>query len=393
MVTERCCRRANRVKNMRILVLEPYDGGSHAAFLRGWIKHSRHDFTVLSLPPRHWKWRMRHAALTFAAQAEAFVNDRKCFDLIFCTDMVNLAEFRGLAPAWIAARPAILYFHENQMTYPVREERERDLHFGLTNMISALAADAIWFNSSFHRHDFLTAIERLLARMPDHVPTWAPSRIREVSTVQPPGVFYPSETPKREAGPLRIVWAARWEHDKNPEAFFRAMRALCERDVSYRLSVIGEQFSQSPPCFEEARLEFADRIDRWGFQTTRAGYLQALAESDVFVSTAGHEFFGIAAVEAAAQGCVPALPHRLAYPEVFASQEGEPEKAFLYDETVEDLVLRLLRISELRTDAGAWDELVMRARACAARYDWRYRAAALDEEAGGVLSRSARVPV
>ncbi|MHC4927823.1 MAG: tRNA-queuosine alpha-mannosyltransferase domain-containing protein, partial [Planctomycetota bacterium] len=43
-----------------ILVLESYYGGSHKAFLDGWLGRSEHDFTLLSLPPNKWKWRMRH---------------------------------------------------------------------------------------------------------------------------------------------------------------------------------------------------------------------------------------------------------------------------------------------------------------------------------------------
>ena len=54
---------------MRILALEPYYGGSHQAFLDGWIAHSQHEWTVVSLPAYHWKWRMRHAAITMARRA------------------------------------------------------------------------------------------------------------------------------------------------------------------------------------------------------------------------------------------------------------------------------------------------------------------------------------
>jgi len=53
---------------MDVLGLEPYYGGSHRAFLDGWSGASRHSWTVLSLPPRKWKWRMRHASITFAEQ-------------------------------------------------------------------------------------------------------------------------------------------------------------------------------------------------------------------------------------------------------------------------------------------------------------------------------------
>ena len=53
---------------MKVLALEPYYGGSHKAFLDGWRAHSRHEWTILGLPAYKWKWRMRHAALTFAEQ-------------------------------------------------------------------------------------------------------------------------------------------------------------------------------------------------------------------------------------------------------------------------------------------------------------------------------------
>ena len=41
----------------------------------------------------------------------------------------------------------------------------------------------------------------------------------------------------------------------------------------------------------------------------------SLLSSDVVVSVADHDYFGVAVVEAIAAGCVPVLEHRLAYPE------------------------------------------------------------------------------
>jgi hypothetical protein len=43
--------------------------------------------------------------------------------------------------------------------------------------------------------------------------------------------------------------AARWEHDKNPEDFFRALEILRWRSVEFRLSVIVEQFPRDAGIF------------------------------------------------------------------------------------------------------------------------------------------------
>ena len=99
---------------MRILALEPYYGGSHKAFLDGWSQASRHPWTILSLPAYKWKWRMRHAAVTFADQVRRRLAQGERWDLVFCCDMLNLAEFLGLAPKEVRDLPSVTYFHENQ---------------------------------------------------------------------------------------------------------------------------------------------------------------------------------------------------------------------------------------------------------------------------------------
>lgn len=364
---------------MRILALEPYCGGSHKAFLDGWSAASGHEWTVFPLPPYKWKWRMRHAAVTFAEMVAERASKGLAWDVLFCSDMLNLAEFLGLAPVGIRNLPSVVYFHENQLTYPVRFESERDYQFAMTNMTTALAADAVWFNSAFHRDSFLAALGAFLKRMPDHQCNEAAEKIKQKASVHPPGVGSMPSHRHKEAGPPRILWAARWEHDKNPQTFFDALKLLKRRGAAFRLSVIGEQFRDKPEVFDRAHRYFADHIDRWGYQPNRTEYETALSEADVFVSTAEHEFFGLSAVEAALAGAYPLLPKRLAYPEIFGPEEDPGAKAFFYDGGSADLADKLNECAR-RLEAGAsLGDLTQNLRQHLRRFQWPLLAPILDE--------------
>lgn len=286
------------------------------------------------------------------------------FDVLFCTDMLNVAEFRGLCTAEIRALPTIVYFHENQLTYPNRQESDRDLHFAFTNMTTALAADRVWFNSAFHRDDFLAAVDRLIDRMPDCQPRGVADSIREKSEVHSPGVdAFPART-ARAPGPLRILWVSRWEHDKNPQTFFDALGLLVDRGCDFRVSVLGESFGRVPACFDTARKRLANHVEHWGFLPTQADYHKTLSAADVVVSTANHEFFGIAVLEAVAAGCFPLVPRRLAYPEIL----GETSK-FFYDGSVAGLADRLLELAD-RVRRNRWPPTDDDPAAMAAPYYW-----------------------
>jgi glycosyltransferase involved in cell wall biosynthesis len=340
---------------MKILALEPYYGGSHKEFLDGFSMASRHNWTLLTLEAFKWKWRMRHSAVTFAEQLDSRLNQGENWDLIFCSDMLNLAEFKGLAQKPIRDLPAVIYFHENQLTYPVRFESERDFQFAMTNMTSCLAAGSVWFNSEFHRSSFLNALKEFLKKMPDYQPLNAVEQIQNKSSVYPPPVTEIKKCEKRKKGPLHLLWAARWEHDKGPEDLFEALKILKSRGVEFRVSVIGQQFRDIPEVFQWAKAYFAENIDLWGYQQTRAQYEHALKQADVFVSTAKHEFFGISAVEAAFAGAYPVLPNRLAYPEIFGLGTEKGAEEFFYDGTVIELVEKLSNLSEKVGQGSLWN--------------------------------------
>jgi glycosyltransferase involved in cell wall biosynthesis len=340
---------------MKVLALEPYYGGSHRAFLDSWSEQSAHSWTTMGLPPYKWKWRMRHGALTLARRVAQLINDEAQWDLLFASDMLDLAQFLGLAHPSLRSLPSVVYFHENQLTYPVRVEKEHDLHFAMTNFSTAVASDTIWFNSAFHRDSFLEALPAFFKRMPDFYPDDDIAALRAKSSIHPPGVstLRKARSP-RPAGPVRILWAARWEHDKAPETFFAALRALEGRGVDFRLSVLGESFREQPSVFEDARARFAARIDHWGFLPAREDYEAVLNEADLFVSTARHEFFGISAVEAVAAGAFPVLPYRLSYPEVMRPLANAVGGEIFYEGGVRPLARKLAELSARAARDTLW---------------------------------------
>ncbi len=356
---------------MNILALEPYYGGSHKAFLDGWSSRSRHEWTILKLPASKWKWRMRHAAITFAEDVAERLEHGQSWDLLFCSDMLNLAEFKGLVDERVRRLPSVAYFHENQLTYPDRYPREWDRHFAITNFTTCLAATQVWFNSEFHRQSFLTALPKFLRRMPDYRPLDAADTIHAKLSVRHPGVEEFAARPPRPDGPIRILWAARWEHDKGPDSFFEALRILKKDSVGFRLNVIGEQFEEAPEVFTWAREFFSGEIVRWGWQATREEYVAALQESDVIVSTAEHEFFGISVVEAIAAGVYPLLPRRLSYPEILKSGTDDEADAFFYDGSTQDLAAQLAHLAKRIEQSQLWRDHPDRLHELIKRFYWR----------------------
>ena len=367
-------------KTLRILALEPYFGGSHADFLDGLRRATRHHWTLLAMPARKWKWRMRGAAIHLAREAAPLATEP--FDLVFAGDFLSVADWCALAPEPINSLPLVTFFHENQLSYPLEPGQTRDYQYGFTNLTTCLASDAVWFNSEFHRASFLDAVRNLLRKMPDYVPEGIPETIAAKSDVMHLGIdsgpLVPGRRDRPRKPPLTILWSHRWEYDKNPEAFFEVLFFLADEGAEFRLAILGETFRKWPPIFEEARRRLADRIIHFGYLPHRRAYEEHVCKADIVVSTATHEFFGLAMVEAMAAGCFPLLPNRLSYPEIVPREWHD---TFLYND------LRELRVNlaALLEGKGPWD-LAAALADHVQQYDWTNLARVYDD----ALERVAR---
>ncbi len=346
-------------KDPRVLVIEPYYGGSHKSFLAGLCRNLPFTFDLMTLPARKWKWRMRLSAPYFAQELH---KSGARYDRILCSTFVDVAAFRGLAPRWVREVPLLTYFHENQFAYPTQFPDERDFHFSLTNLTTALASDSLAFNSRYNLESFLEGIEETLRYSYDLKLENTTNEIIKKARVLPPGIDFSvidGAEKNQHTGPPVILWNHRWEHDKDPASFFEALFDMDREGIDFRLVVLGESFKTHPEVFDDARRRLAEKILHFGYVRSRKDYARWLKQGSMVVSTAKHEFFGMAILEAVRAGCRPVLPRRLSYPELF------PED-YLYDE--DDFSERLkeavkkerlsLEASIELTKSVSWEELV-----------------------------------
>jgi len=213
----------------------------------------------------------------------------------------------------------VVYFHENQLVYPTRHTAEWDYQFPLTNITSALSADACLFNTQWNLDSFLEAIPAFFREFPDHRPEGVQERIRAKSSVlSPPFDSRPFDTEDPRRGDrCRIVWPHRWEHDKNPEEFFSAVMGLAEEGLDFEVVVAGQSFRETEGLMRAAAAALGSRLVHCAEPTDRLEYARLLSSADVAVSTASNEFFGLAMIEACYAGAYPLVPDRLAYPELY----------------------------------------------------------------------------
>ncbi|KAE8581279.1 hypothetical protein XENTR_v10024727 [Xenopus tropicalis] len=378
---------------MSVLLIEAFYGGSHKQ-LMDLINQEIEGCVLYTLPAKKWHWRARTAALYFM---QAILPDDK-YRVLFTSSVLNLAELAVLRPD-LGKLKKILYFHENQLIYPVQKTQERDFQYGYNQILSCLVADIVVFNSAFNMESFLTSIKTFLKKIPDHRPKnleeiirpkccvlYFPMTFPDISQFLPehkrvshtladnmssmdishcpktslqaenmsvefshdqiqssigessaeqeratiseknicasgdPVILNASNTLAgdiRQKKPLHIVWPHRWEHDKDPETFFKVLLKLKEKELTFHVSVLGETFTDVPDIFSEARITLGSSVLHWGYLASKDDYLQALCMADVVVSTAKHEFFGVAMLEAVHCGCYPLCPKSLVYPEIF----------------------------------------------------------------------------
>lgn len=367
-----------------VVLIESFYGGSHRAWADAWVSHSRHEIALITHPDRFWRWRLRGGAVTLAEMFGEHVSRHGKPDAVVVSGMLDIAAFAGIARGSLDGVPIAAYMHESQLLYPQAPNQRPDISEALTNWRSMVAVDQVWFNSSFHQSALRVALPKLLGVQPEPRHEHLIDGVFDRSRVLWPGVETDAlvmagrnDTP----GPPLILWNQRWDHDKNPQVVFSTLASLADEGLQFTVALAGQNHRAGSTEFDWIHDRLRGRIEDLGFQPPEH-YRTLLLRSDVVVSAADHEFFGIAMVEAIAAGAVPVLPNRLSFPELI---EPKWRPATIYEEGGLQATVRSVvgDLDSARVATGGLRESMQ-------RFDVAHSAAAHDDAVDDLVGRSSR---
>jgi len=345
---------------MKVALIEAFFTGSHKRWAEELQTFSSHQIDIFSLKGNYWKWRMHGGAISLANQ---FLEKGEKYDLILATDMMDLALFKSLISEKYNKTPIALYFHENQLCYPWSEtdrdvQKNRDSHYAFINFSSALVADQVFFNSHFHKNSFLGALPNFLKGFPDYNELDSIKKIKEKSEVLHLGMDlqkFEKYKCKSNSKPL-ILWNHRWEYDKNPKDFFKALYILQEKNLDFEVVILGENFRQIPEEFEIAKEKLKDKIVFMGYTESFKDYASWLWKAHILPVTSNQDFFGGSVVEAIYCDCYPILPNRLAYPEHLQNNESCFYNSYKeFCQKLEKAILKFKNLEKLNCSVKKYD--------------------------------------
>lgn len=302
----------------RILVLSAYHGGSHKYWLetiRDWFPTI--EFHLLALEARNFSYTIRANPLEFYADLlQLHVED---FDGLLATSMVDLASLIGIDSRW-AQLPSVLYFHENQFAYPQSPKAHRSIEPQMVQWYGAMAARYLVFNSEYNRQSFFAGIEALSRRLPMTAKVDIRSLVAKSSVIPVPlRTLRQKEKGADPSHPLRILWNHRWEYDKGTDRLVKLIELCEEAGLSVQFHLAGKKHAGSAKEWQHLSTTFPKAVGGV-YDLSRSDYLTLMAQCHIVLSTALHDFQGLAMLEACQAGLRPLAPARLAYTEYLGAE-------------------------------------------------------------------------
>lgn len=303
----------NLSSQLDILALEPFYGGARKAMLDAILKHSRHRWTLLRLPPRRIERRLAAAAHWFAEQLSRHWVGR--VDLLFTSEAMNLQDLIRQVPK-LRNKPSVVYFHDNQLP-PAGQRAEQPVH--LTNLSTARCATEIWFNSLYHLKTFLQRATSLVDQHPElSSRNPLPDLAAKTQVMAPPvdlGQCYDILNDESITRDSRTIFVD--TRDANIRLLNEALLGVMRRGENFRLITVGpvEGLSDELP-----RRTVSERDE--------LAQIRALHEAAILLSGRPGAVSDHHAIRGLYVGCWPIFPSSGVYPELLSLPM---QKLCLYD--------------------------------------------------------------
>ncbi|XP_051666327.1 glycosyltransferase-like domain-containing protein 1 isoform X6 [Manacus candei] len=301
---------------MSVLLIEPFYGGSHKQLMDLLQEELQEDCVLCTLPAKKWHWKARTSAL------------------YFMQTVPTSSKYRFMPEHKLARLEKVIAVKGNGDGYqsgglPGQQKSRAVMKTSDVHRESGLCESQAGLGTTQHEGlpSPFTALARSIQTEASEGTNPCQEEDKQCLTFNLSNILSGQDYQQR---PLHIAWPHRWEHDKDPETFFKVLMKLKEEDLPFHVSVLGETFSEIPDIFSEAKKVLGSSILHWGYLPNKDDYFQALCMADVVVSTAKHEFFGVAMIEAVHCGCYPLCPKALVYPEIFPAEYlySTPEQLF-----------------------------------------------------------------
>lgn len=304
---------------LEILAIEPFYGGGRRAMIDTIIRHSRHRWTLLRLPPRRLERRLASSAIWFGEVLAR--RPPMPADLVFASDALNLGELMRLTPG-LARLPTVVYCHQNHLGPPDSTQRRP---YELVNLTTVAAASQVWFNSLHHLRTFLASAAQYVQRNPDLSARNPIPQLTHRSSVQPAPM---------ELSAVRAAAGAAFERrgilvdmeGSEVGLLEDTLAILTRRGEPFRLSVIGDDRALS------------SRIERSRVVGGEVEILAAVPASAVYLSVRRDPPADRFAVAAMLAGRSVLLSGRGVYPELVPPRLHE---TWLHDDSPSTLASRL----------------------------------------------------
>ena len=322
---------SNKVK---ILYLEAFYSGSHKFFLDHLINLSKFDIDKLVIEEKTWRLNYEKSALFFFQN----IKNIEDYDLVISSSLVDISVLKGFYKNF---PKVILYWHESQFEYPGKKSG----YLGLKDIHNFISSDLNIYNSNFHKNDFFKKAKKELKKF--KLPSLGKVLEEKYSSSQ---IVYPgfdmqsvgSQDVGVGASPCAcpvptFLWNHRWSKDKDYFMFFSMMRYFKRRDYKFKINIFGESTLVGNKDFLDFKEQMGDYINKFGYLDSKEEYYKEVLSSDIVISTAIEENFGISMVESMYSGLTPVLPTRLSYPELIPEESHNQVLYKDYNDAIEKI--------------------------------------------------------